>query len=268
MDEAEIQHAQAARADLGSPYGVIARAILAFFLVQFLSYVGALLIYSSWASAHGHNYTYEQVVHNLNWLLGNSVQVGFLSILASEGSLVLFVWWFLRRRKLGFRDIGLGRRPLWLDLKQAVVGAGAYYILFIIIGTVIVTLLPSVNTNQEQDIGFTNPAGVGLIVAFISLVIIPPLAEEILMRGYLYTGLRRHWGFVPSAIVTSILFGAAHLLTGVGPGLLWIAGIQTFILSVVLVYLREKTGALYAGIVIHALNNFIAFSVHFHASMF
>jgi membrane protease YdiL (CAAX protease family) len=31
----------------------------------------------------------------------------------------------------------------------------------------------------------------------------------------------------------------------------------------VLVYLRETTGALYAGMLVHALNNLIAFGVHF-----
>jgi membrane protease YdiL (CAAX protease family) len=42
---------------------------------------------------------------------------------------------------------------------------------------------------------------------------------------------------------------------------MWAAAFDTFILSVVLVYLREKTGALYAGMLVHMLNNLLAFFV-------
>ncbi len=250
---------------LGRPYAVIARTILVFFIIQFLVYLGSLFIYSAWANAHGHHYTFDQAASNLNGLINKSVPIEFLTIMASEGGIVLLVWLLLKRQKLGFGSIGLGRMPHWDDVKQAVLGAFSYYILFIVFGTIAIWLLPQVNTNQEQDIGFTNlTSGLSMAVAFISLVVLPPIGEEILMRGYLYSGLRKHWNFISSAVVTSLLFGAAHLLTGVGPGLLWVAGIQTFILSMVLVALREKTGALYSGILVHAANNAIAFFVHFH----
>jgi membrane protease YdiL (CAAX protease family) len=61
--------------------------------------------------------------------------------------------------------------------------------------------------------------------------------------------------------MTSFIFGAAHLELGSGSPLVWGAAIDTFLLSVVLVYLREKTGALYAGMLVHMLNNLIAFLV-------
>jgi len=44
-----------------------------------------------------------------------------------------------------------------------------------------------------------------------------------------------------------------------GQPLLWVAGIDTFILSLVLIYLREKTDSLYASIGLHMLKNTIAF---------
>jgi membrane protease YdiL (CAAX protease family) len=87
---------------------------------------------------------------------------------------------------------------------------------------------------------------------------------EILVRGYLYSGLRSNWKFLPAALLTSLMFGLAHLQLGSGAAVVWAAGIDTFVLSMVLVYLREKTGVLYAGILVHALNNLIAFGVHFN----
>jgi len=62
-------------------------------------------------------------------------------------------------------------------------------------------------------------------------------------------------------MVTSLVFGLAHLEFGSGGPLVWAAAIDTFLLSIILVYLRERTGALYAGILLHMLNNFIAFFV-------
>ena len=69
--------------------------------------------------------------------------------------------------------------------------------------------------------------------------------------------------FIPAMLLASGLFGLAHLWSGIDGSLLWAAGIDTFLLSLVLVFLREKTGALYAGMLVHALNNIIAFSIHF-----
>jgi membrane protease YdiL (CAAX protease family) len=106
-----------------------------------------------------------------------------------------------------------------------------------------------------------------LWAAFVGLVFLPPIGEETLVRGYLYTGLRQKMKFMPAMLITSLLFGAAHLETGTTTALLWAAGINTFILSLVLVYLREKTGALYAGMMIHALNNAVAFGFHFYGLM-
>jgi membrane protease YdiL (CAAX protease family) len=62
-----------------------------------------------------------------------------------------------------------------------------------------------------------------------------------------------------AALITSILFALPHLFES-SSGLLWVAGCDTFILSMVLVYVREKTDKLWASMLIHALKNFVAFA--------
>jgi membrane protease YdiL (CAAX protease family) len=124
---------------------------------------------------------------------------------------------------------------------------------------ILTSLIPSLNINQKQEIGFNSVHGaIPLILTFISLVIIPPLAEEIATRGFLYSGLRKWLPRLVAALAVSILFGAAHLPEG-NSGPLWIGGVDMFTLSLVLVFLREKTGNLWAGITLHALKNGIAF---------
>jgi membrane protease YdiL (CAAX protease family) len=141
------------------------------------------------------------------------------------------------------------------------IGFGVFYLLLIVAGIIVNSLSPTL-TDQKQNLGFTNiTSGTDNILAFISLVLLPPLGEETLIRGYLYSGLRQVWRFLPALLTTSLIFGAAHLELGSGSALVWGAAIDTFLLSVVLVYLREKTGALYAGMLVHMLNNLIAFFV-------
>ena len=95
---------------------------------------------------------------------------------------------------------------------------------------------------------------------FISLVVLPPIVEEILVRGFLYTSLRKYLPRIWAVIIASALFAAAHLPEGnSGAGLLWVAAVDTFILSAVLIYLREKTDKLWASMMVHGMKNGIAF---------
>ncbi|MDH3584508.1 MAG: CPBP family glutamic-type intramembrane protease, partial [Phycisphaerae bacterium] len=84
-------------------------------------------------------------------------------------------------------------------------------------------------------------------------VIGAPLVEEIVFRGLLQTALRharivlRRWGVivVASAVFTGIHVGAAD----------WHAMPALFVLSLGLGFLYERTGSLWAPILMHALFN-------------
>ncbi len=198
-------------------------------------------------------------------ILDQSAAAQFFYILMAEALAIGFIVAVLRRRRLGLAAIGFGRRPAWRDLKWAALGFVSFYGLLIIATVILTLLIPGFDTNQAQDVGFNFLSSpLDKIIALVALVILPPLGEETLMRGYLYSGLRSRLKFLPALLVTSLLFGAVHLSTGVS-GALWAAGVSTFVLSVVLVTLREKTGALYAPIMVHSLNNLIAFFAYFHA---
>ena len=48
------------------------------------------------------------------------------------------------------------------------------------------------------------------------IVIIGPVMEEILFRGYLFGQLfkKEHWGFIPASLVAAVFFGIGHLYQG------------------------------------------------------
>lgn len=192
------------------------------------------------------------------WLQSNTAQ--FMLVLLFEGATVGLLWFFLRLKQIPVKLLGFMRGPEWRDLGYSLVGFAAYFGLLIVVSQVATDLLP-INVDQKQEIAFTPTFELGqLVMVFVSLAILPPIAEELLFRGFLFGGLRAKLRFWQAALFTSIFFGALHLFTGIqGEGLLWIAGIDTFVLSLVLCYAREKTGALWACIGIHAIKNGLAF---------
>lgn len=193
-----------------------------------------------------------------DWLTNNPfAQFGFVVIV--ETLTLGMIWLFLRHRRAKASQIGL-KRPRLRDIAYALSGFAAYFLIYIGVITIAQQLLPQINNNQKQELGFsTNTTGLALYAIFVSLVLLPPIVEEIVARGFLYTGLRRKLPKVLAAIITSILFGAAHLQAGSGKSLLWVAALDTFILSMVLVYLRERTDSLWASILLHMMKNGIAF---------
>jgi uncharacterized protein len=238
--------------NFGSPFQIVVTALAIFFASQL---VAAIIIGIVIAIIKG-GATAQSIL--------DSAIAQFFFILLAEAGVVALVFLILKLRGLKLENIGLGRRPKFKDLISAILGFGLFFIVLIAVNALMTVLIPSLDNGQKQDIGFDSlKTSSDYILAFMALALLPPIGEEILVRGYLYSGLRKVWKFLPAMIVTSIFFGLAHLQLGSGTAILWAAGINTFVLSLVLVYLREKSGALYAGMLVHCLNNLLAFLVHF-----
>lgn len=196
-------------------------------------------------------------------LLQSSAIVQFMYIAITEVIVIAVLVMLLKLGNLSWQKIGLARPKLNV-IYYIVVGIFAYYAIFIVIALISQAVLP-IDFNQKQEIGFdTTITGISLLCAFMSLVILPPLVEEILFRGYLYTKFKQVASVIWSTVFVSVLFGAAHLQIGSGNSLLWFAAIDTMILSFVLVYLREKSGNIWAGVGVHALKNLVAFTILFN----
>lgn len=195
----------------------------------------------------------------IGYWVDNSITVQFVYSLLFDGMLVLGVALVLRLLKWGWSAIGLSKPLLW-HVFLGVIAAVPYYLILTVAIAVVSALVPSFNPSQKQEIGFQTAQGtVPLIMTFISLVVLAPLAEEVTMRGLLYTGLKRWLPRLGAGLAVSLLFAAAHLVEGGAAGPLWVGAIDTFILSLVLISLREMTGNLWAGIVLHAVKNTVAF---------
>lgn len=231
-------------------------AVLYTIVIFFISQILAGLIVSIYPALQ-----HWSTARTDSWL-NSSVAAQFAFVVLAEGLVVAGLWAFLRQYKRGFRAIDFGR----LRLQDVGIGLAAfipYFLIYSVAISVITHLVPSFNINQQQQLGFQSVHGaVALAMAFISLAVLPPIVEELLLRGFVYGSLREHISKIGAALITSVLFAAAHLPEGKG-GALWVGFVDTFVLSLVLVYLREKTNNLWASITLHGLKNTIAFVVLF-----
>ncbi len=199
-------------------------------------------------------------LQTINWLQ-QSIIGQFFYIFLTEVIVVGAIFLYLKRRKISLKFLGLKRFQM-IDLFYALLLVPFFYTSYILIVDLAVKLNSGLNVTQKQHIGFNSSIVHGpeyLILTFISLVILPPIAEEIMFRGFLFGNLRKIVPLFPAIILTSILFALPHLFEGGKSGLLWIAAIDTFILSIFLIILRLKTKRIYASIFLHSINNLLAF---------
>jgi membrane protease YdiL (CAAX protease family) len=185
----------------------------------------------------------------------------------ADACIILGIYCMMRWFGWNWRTIGL-RWPKISQIGWGVLAFIPYFMLYLVFIVTLKAVFPALNIDQKQEIGFESVrGGLPLLLAFVSLVILPPLVEEIVMRGFLYTGLRRWLPTNLTAIVISVLFGAAHLTEGGSGGLLWIGAIDMFTLSLVLVALRAWSGNVWPGIALHAVKNLVAFAALFIIGM-
>ena len=165
---------------------------------------------------------------------------GFLIVpilIATKGD--LSTNWTTLRRRLGINGFG------WGDLGWALLA----YVAYLFIAGAYAQL---VGVPEQDDIAdFFGPIGMQILL----IVFAASISEEICFRGMLYGGLRTDMGPIPAALISGIIFGGLHALTGISAVPVLIA------LGITLALLFEKTGSIVPGIILHSVNNSLALLV-------
>lgn len=198
------------------------------------------------------------ILHVPITLLSQSVASTLITALVYIITLVLVVGlpWVTKIQRTSKSEIGLTRLPTWTDILITPAGLIIYLILSVTLMTLLAHFFPGIDINQVQDVGFKHlNQRYEYILAFTTLVIVAPVAEEILFRGYLFGKLKKFFPVWAAILITSTLFGAIH-----GS---WSLAIDTFALSIILCLLREITGNIWASILLHIVKNGIAYYVLF-----
>lgn len=108
----------------------------------------------------------------------------------------------------------------------------------------------------HPPVQLTIPVDLAASTALFALaVVVAPVTEELLFRGWIYTGLRFHWGMWPALLTTSALFAFAHYENT------HLYALAVFPIGLALGAIRERTGSIKASILFHVVNNFVAFGL-------
>ena len=152
-------------------------------------------------------------------------------------------------------ESGLKRVPL-----SSLAPAGLAGLLLALVAFVLVNLFPPPSDFQAGPLVTTASSGLlGALCWSILAVGIAPVAEEILYRGVLFTGLARRVGTYWAGLLVTIVFVLCHWgeAGGYSPALLGIAGLATATLV-----FRVRSGSIVPSIVCHlAYNSFLAVTV-------
>lgn len=87
--------------------------------------------------------------------------------------------------------------------------------------------------------------------AFIFFIIAAPIAEEMLIRGVLYNGIRNAAGWKTAVVFSALLWAVMHMDLR--------QGAAAFLMGLLLAFLYEMYDSLYLTIAIHMVNNIIYF---------
>lgn len=135
--------------------------------------------------------------------------------------------------------IGLG---IWTWAHELFVVAQAFGI-----GTLDQSKISGVQAMLEQ-LKNTSPL---LIVATLALT--PAVIEEMCFRGFLFSALEKRVSPLKTIVITSVLFGLFHVLTG--STLLIERFLPTTMLGLVLGFVAMRTGSVVPGIILHFTHN-------------
>lgn len=113
-------------------------------------------------------------------------------------------------------------------------------------------LLPNLQNNMEEifDALMTKPSG------YLVIGIFAPVVEEMVFRGAMINALRQQFkGIWVPILITALLFALVHLNPAQMP--------HAFLIGILLGWLYCKFGSIVPGVVVHWVNNTIAYVVYY-----
>ena len=158
---------------------------------------------------------------------------GLLGIVVAAGSIVLPLWWLLRATRLQTQDLRILLPAPW----SPAFCLGVFWLLARGLGvTTSSTALPA--------------GGLDLFIRYFSLCVVPAVLEEIYFRGALQ-GIMRPSGSSVAIFAPALLFALLHLDLA--------QSITALVCGIFLGWLVERSGSILPGMLLHFINNTLAF---------
>ncbi len=177
--------------------------------------------------------------------------ISFFSILIGQGFMVIPVVIYLRRFHIPLRSTLRLRKVSFQTMASVFIMAVGLVILMDELDRLAAMIVPLPDYLTKMNEALTFDSWTSALLLISALVILAPLGEEMLFRGFLQKSLEDGWGDITRAVlVTSLFFAFIHL----NP--YWI--IQIYILAVMLGYLAWQADSIIPSFILHCVNNGIA----------
>ena len=174
----------------------------------------------------------------------SGVSTALFQLLVGLGAIVLTLFFLLKVTRLKNKDLRIMLPAPWSPGFCLPVFLGVAN-LANLAGALINRLTGSPATSEMLPSG-----GPELLVQFLALCVMPAIAEELLFRGA-FQGLMRPCGSAAAIFAPALLFGVLHLDLA--------QGLTAFACGVFLGWLAERSGSILPGMLLHLVNNALAF---------
>lgn len=154
-------------------------------------------------------------------------------------------------RTIGWRTLETGRIPRGLAYTGLIAGGFLFSI-------VISLASASFGTKAKLPIEFFFQDRRSALLLMLMAVLIAPVFEETIFRGYLYPVLARRFGVGAGVVITGTLFGLLHSFQLWGG---WGQIALLIVVGIVFTYVRAKTRTVVASYLLHvSYNSFLLFA--------
>lgn len=174
----------------------------------------------------------------------SGVSTALFQLLIGLGAIVLTLIFLLKVTRLRTNDLRIMLPAPWSPGFCLPVFLGVAN-LANLAGALINRLTGSPTTSEMLPSG-----GPELLMQFLALCVMPAIAEELLFRGA-FQGLMRPCGSAAAIFAPALLFGVLHLDLA--------QGLTAFACGVFLGWLAERSGSILPGMLLHLVNNALAF---------
>lgn len=155
----------------------------------------------------------------------------------------------LRFRLVPARAFGIGLLA-WLAILAG--GAVVYAIWGLAAGSITDPAL-SVVRNATDMARIPHATGIDWFLIVVRALLLAGITEELLFRGVLFGWLRRYLPAWATILITTVLFTLEHYFTVLFP--------LVFLFGIAVGWLRERTGSVLPGLVVHILTDTLLFVV-------
>ena len=180
--------------------------------------------------------------------IDTSIMANMISI-AFYGMVLLSTYWSTVRR-YGSPWAALGLRPVsWWWLVASPACFGIMLLIAMVIQQAISMIMgqPFFNPQVQMLTQGKQLRPIDLVLLLLCVAIVGPIVEELFFRGMLYPVMRRHAPAWIAVLLNAGVFAALHFIPIMLPML--------FVSGIVFALVRERTGSLVPGMLIHGLQN-------------